>query len=102
VVNYKFRKRPVEIQAFQMTQERRRNNRDWPYWLSAAWNKDHDEVGAVFPVNYPMPDGTDQLNIVTLEGLMLVGWGDYIIRGVNGELYPCKPDIFEKTYDAVE
>lgn len=41
------------------------------------------------------------LYINTLEGKMYASVGDYIIKGVNGELYPCKPDIFEKTYDAV-
>lgn len=43
-----------------------------------------------------------QLEIDTLEGVMLANVGDYIIRGVNGEYYPCKPDIFEKTYEKVE
>ena len=38
--------------------------------------------------------------IKTLEGVMVAEIGDWIIRGVNGELYPCKPDIFEKTYEA--
>lgn len=45
-------------------------------------------------LNYP--------NIKTLEGTMRVSSGDYIIKGVNGEFYPCKPDIFKKTYDRVE
>lgn len=40
-----------------------------------------------------------ELYIVTLEGNMHVSEGDYVIKGVNGEFYPCKPDIFEKTYD---
>ena len=83
-MNYKFRKRPVEVEAFQMTKERRQDNSDWPEWLNAAWNMDRDEPGAV-----------------SLEGVMEVGWDDYIIRGVQGELYPCKPDIFEATYDTV-
>ena len=39
--------------------------------------------------------------IETLEGNMLASKGDWIIRGVNGEFYPCKPDIFEKTYEEV-
>lgn len=43
-----------------------------------------------------------QLEIDTLEGVMLANVGDYIIRGVNGEYYPCKPDIFEKTYEKIE
>jgi len=40
--------------------------------------------------------------IGTLEGAMIASSGDWIIRGVKGELYPCKPDIFEATYEAVE
>lgn len=39
--------------------------------------------------------------IETLEGTMRASVGDYIIKGVNGEFYPCKPDIFEKTYEKV-
>ena len=39
--------------------------------------------------------------IQTLEGRMTAQWGDYIIKGVKGEIYPCKPDIFEATYEAV-
>lgn len=97
----KFRKKPVVIEAFQMTQARRRDNSEWPNWLNVAWNKDIDEVGALWPAEYPESDGTDELVIHTLEGTHRVSWGDWIIRGVKGELYPCKPDIFEATYDAV-
>lgn len=42
------------------------------------------------------------IRIETLEGVMLAKAGDWIIRGIKGELYPCKPDIFEATYEAVE
>lgn len=42
------------------------------------------------------------MNIETLEGTMHASPGDFIITGVNGEQYPCKPDIFEKTYEPVE
>lgn len=42
-----------------------------------------------------------EVDIVTLEGIMHASVGDYIITGVNGEKYPCKPDIFEKTYEKV-
>lgn len=42
------------------------------------------------------------VKINTLEGTMLANWGDWIIEGINGEFYPCKPDIFEKTYELVE
>lgn len=44
----------------------------------------------------------DKVKIPTLEGDMLASVGDYIIKGVNGEFYPCKPDVFEKTYDACD
>ena len=43
-----------------------------------------------------------QLVISTLEGDMKVTKGDYVIKGINGEFYPCKPDIFEKTYEVAE
>lgn len=42
----------------------------------------------------------DKLKIQTLEGDMLASVGDWVIKGVNGEFYPCKPDVFEKTYEA--
>jgi len=91
-----YRKRPVTVRAFQMTQERRWDNSDWPDWLNEAWLKDHDRPGALFPTG---TGRADRLCIFTLEGTHLVSWGDWIIRGVKGELYPCKPDIFEATYE---
>jgi hypothetical protein len=45
---------------------------------------------------------TTKLYIKTLEGDMLVSRGDYVIKGVQGEFYPCKPDIFEATYEPVK
>ena len=48
-----------------------------------------------------LPKGSSLL-IPTLEGVMEARRGDYIIRGVNGELYPCQPDIFKKTYELLE
>lgn len=97
-----YRKKPVVIQAFQMTHERRADNRDWPNWLHAAWNAEAGTAGALQPSEFPHSDGTDELEIVTLEGVHRVSWNDWIIQGVKGELYPCKPDIFEATYEAVE
>lgn len=98
----KYRKKPVVIEAFQMTEQRRTDNRDWPDWLNRAWNTPHDVEGAVYPKDFPDSDGTDELLIFTLEGIHLVQFGDWIIRGVKGELYPCKPDIFEMTYEVAE
>ncbi len=91
----RFRKKPVEIEAFQMTKERRQDNSEWPNWLNQAWQKEHEEVGSFFPLS-------TALYIHTLEGNHLVSLDDWIIRGVKGELYPCKPDMFAATYDRVE
>jgi len=46
---------------------------------------------------YKEPDGS--IKIKTLEGVMTASTGDFIIKGVNGEFYPCKPDVFHKTYE---
>ena len=61
-----------------------------PKWILEALN---NEVLVYFG---------DKIQVRTLEGVMTASPGDYIIRGVDGELYPCKPDIFEKTYEKVE
>lgn len=97
----RFRKRPVVVEAFQMTKERRMDNTDWPAWLGEAWNGERDAEGTLQRIDAtaPLPD---HLEIVTLEGKHRVSWGDWIIRGVNGEIYPCKPDIFAATYEAVK
>jgi hypothetical protein len=93
----KFRKKPVVIEAFQMTEERRASNVDWPSWLHQAWQLERGAQGSLYPTEAGTGSGT--LSIGTLEGQHLVSWGDWIIQGVNGEIYPCKPDIFEKTYE---
>lgn len=97
-----YRKKPVVIEAFQMTPARRWNNVDWPNWLHEAWNSGHGEAGGVFPANDHFPDAADELAIWTLEGIHLINHGDWIIQGVRGELYPCKPEIFAATYEPAE
>lgn len=61
------------------------------------------EIGAALDFCKDMVYNSDdnEYYISTLEGMMKVSEGDYIICGVNGEYYPCKPDIFEKTYELV-
>jgi len=95
---HEYRKKPVVIEAFQITRETRADNRDWPNWLNFAWNLERDSVGAV---GVYCTYGDDPLYINTLEGRMRVSYNDWIIRGVRGELYACKPDIFEATYEKV-
>jgi len=101
----RYRKKPVVIEAFQMTKERRWDNSEWPNWLHEAWQKDPSE-GAVWidPDATMIADGresADELVCGTLEGVHRIDFGDWIIQGVQGELYPCKPDIFEATYEKV-
>ena len=81
----KYRKKPVVIEAVRF----RSGEQD------GCFNAD------VIAGNIRYPeDGT--MLIRTLEGVMCAQPGDWIIRGVKGELYPCKPDIFEATYEPVE
>ena len=93
----KFRKKPVVIEAFQMTKERRWNS-EWPNWLHRAWQMDPSE-GAV----WIDPDDPKREKLVcgTLEGVHRIDWNDWIIQGIKNEIYPCKPDIFEQTYEIV-
>ena len=95
----KYRKKPKIIDAFQMTKERRQDNSEWPDWLHEAWNKPRGAVGAVYPRQ--MIEDSDLL-IRTLEGVMEVSWDDYIIRGIQSEIYACKPDIFTESYESVD
>lgn len=86
----KFRKKPVEIEARQFET----NNDDGSCIRSICeWIEESEDAIQV------SHDGTS-IKIATLEGVMEVNVGDWIIRGVKGEFYPCKPDIFEATYDA--
>lgn len=81
----KFRKKPVVIEAIRW---------DVDLECEAAIEK----WGCKFQVR---PDNPDYLIIETLEGLMQVNPWDWIIKGVKGEFYPCKPDIFAATYEEV-
>lgn len=94
----RFRKKPVEIEAFRYTPRGPGAGRyfnDMPKWLEAAY--ECDIVSNVTSDTHP----EDRLKIKTLEGNMYANIGDWIIQGVKGELYPCKPDIFEATYEEV-
>ncbi len=93
----KYRKKPVVVEAFQMTKERRNDRSEWPAWLVKASNLPQGTQNLVAPIWPSKPNG--RLMIVTLEGSHTVSWDDFIIQGVQGELYPCKPDIFHATYD---
>lgn len=98
----KFRKKPVEIEAMRLdmgihTGGQGSNYRDVMRWVSGDTNLPSPDSDAWLALP-AIPDG-DQLIIATLEGDMRADHGDYIIKGVKGEFYPCKPDIFDATYE---
>lgn len=79
-----FRKKPVVIEARQLTTNSATNISLWLHEAACEHRA------------YPT---VPQISIDTLEGAMLATEGDWIIKGVSGEFYPCKPDIFTKTYE---
>lgn len=83
----KFRKKPVVIEAMQ-----------WKYCTPEL----EEWIGDSLVSEEREGIGVMGYWIKTLEGNMMISTGDWIIKGVNGEFYPCKPDIFEKTYEAEE
>lgn len=97
----KFRKKPIVIEAFQMTKERRWDNSEWPSWLNEAWNMEPGE-GCMWISDSPQNEKREDLVLGTKEGVHLITWDDWIIRGIQGELYPCKPDIFAETYEPAD
>jgi hypothetical protein len=82
-----YRKKPVDIEAIQFTRD---NYQDiWEFTAGTAHSLTIER----------RIDGVATCIIPTLEGQRIATEGDYIIRGVEGEFYPCKPGIFEKTYE---
>lgn len=98
----KFRKKPVVIEALQWDGK---NHRPMYDFLGGRYGSDNgsyeyiDSSGKNFYIDHAKTKGG--LVIKTLEGEHIATIGDFIIKGVNGEFYPCKPDVFEKTYEAV-
>lgn len=94
----KFRKKPVVIEAYQWKESDALNLRGngWPQWLIDATrsNEGEDQIVSQSFEGYA--------TIKTLEGEMRADIGDWIIRGIKGELYPCKPDIFAATYESAD
>ena len=81
----KYRKKPVVVEAEQ-------------YLGDENFNLIRSFIGNVRPLHHL---GDEIIGIETLEGVMEASPGDYIIKGLRGEFYPCKPDIFKATYEPV-
>ncbi|MCM4088753.1 hypothetical protein ACRVX5_18995 [Clostridioides difficile] len=85
----KFVKKPVEVEAFKLG-----------YDVEPKWFIENDRVCNF--IQEKCIGGNVSCDLETLEGTMRANKGDYIIQGVKGEIYPCKADIFEMTYQKVE
>ena len=85
----KFRKKPVIIEAEQFVIY---NNKEIPTFIKL--------LNVTFPV-YKNEKGEPYIIVPTLEGQHIASNLDWIIKGIKGEIYPCKPDIFEATYEEV-
>lgn len=93
----KYRKKPVVVDAWQYDGDLKNSDGEFycPDWVEKAFAD-----GTLYYGTWG--DGPSELIARTLEGDHHVSVGDYIIQGVAGELYPCKPDIFARTYEPAE
>lgn len=89
----KYRKKPVIIEAVQWNGKNFDECMNFMdgFCVNKVAYKDYEERCI----------SSGEITISTLEGAMIASKGDYIIKGVNGEFYPCKPDIFDKSYEEV-
>lgn len=88
----KYRKKPVEIEAVQISEQTE--------FEILKWSEGKVYSSPILEPTKENPTGC-YWQIQTLEGIMTAIPGDYIIKGVKGEFYPCKPDIFELTYEKI-
>ena len=94
------------VDAFQMTRERRWDNRDWPEWLNKAWNEEAGALGSV----YPDPDAPvmidqksqEELAVGTPEGKRQILWGGYIVQVATGSLYFIDGHVVENNYELID
>lgn len=93
----KYRKKPVVIDAWQYDGDLKNSDGEFycPPWVEKAFNEGTLYYGV-------LGESPSELFVKTLEGDHHASVGDYIIQGVAGELYPCKPDIFARTYEPAE
>jgi hypothetical protein len=92
-------KKSVVVEAFNYDGDLMDSDDNYyvPEWAAKAFENEIMCYGSLDCKSAPC-----DLFIRTLEGNILVNVGDYVIQGVNGELYPCKPDIFDKIYELAE
>jgi len=97
----RWRKKPVVIEARNFSGDSAELHSIYQ-WIEENTQGSFDPHSDVIPGSGVSIDpGTGFMLIATLEGVMQVKPGDWVIKGVQGEFYPCKPDIFDQTYEAV-
>ena len=89
----KYKKKPISVEAIQFTGKNG--------WQINKWSNGLAYSSPVLEPNKNNPTG-EYMQINTLEGTMIANVGDYIIKGIKNEFYPCKSDIFEATYEKAE
>lgn len=89
-----YRKKPIIVEAFQWKGDEENGTPGWFHAARTHWRNYGSVRGGI------AREGS-ALRVYTLEGVMRAEHGDWIIRGVKGEIYPCKPDVFAATYEAV-
>lgn len=98
----RFRKKPVVVEAFQLTETPAEMHAVYQ-WVEKNTQGSFDPMGDKVPASGVSIDpATGFMLIATLEGVMQAKPGWWIIKGVNGEFYPCDPEIFEKSYEEIE
>ena len=98
----RYRKKPVVVEAWQLVGTNAETHAVYQ-WIEANTQGSFDPLSEEIPASGVSIDpATGFFLIATLEGVMQAKPGDWIIRGVQGEFYPCKPDIFAATYEPAE
>lgn len=93
----KYRKKPIVIEAVRLTEENYLAVHDWIHGVDSS-----SIYGSVIDAIMIEKESYRGLPIYTLEGVMTASIGDYVIKGIKGEFYPCKSDIFDSTYEVVD
>ena len=91
---------PVEVEAFQITEESMQDQSSWPWWVHDAWSKDYRYHGALW-LAPPGKDGKQVLCISNIGSYTEIRMNDWIVRDTKGEIHPCGPTVFANTYEAV-
>ena len=100
----KYRKKPIIIEAIQWNGKNKKEIKsfcgDYATFVSVETFEYNEVVLEIMKYNELITQS--KLIIKTLEGELVAMQGDYIVKGIKGEFYPCKPDIFEQTYEKYE